>query len=240
MKRRRLFITTLNVAEIALSSAAAHYARDVLRLQRGNEVEIFDGRGGGARAELTQVDDKGVVLRVLERFDVVAGVPLTIAMATPKGDRADLAVEKLTELGVTRIVWLVCTPRSVVVPREDGKRSERWGRIAEAAASQSLRRDVPAIDPPMPFAEAVESLGGGLIANPDGASAGKLFAANPALPYTCLIGPEGGFTEDELAMAARAGYSRVCLARTVLRSETAAIAAAAAMEQASRERNLDS
>jgi 16S rRNA (uracil1498-N3)-methyltransferase len=234
MKRRRLRVSTLNVGEIRLASALAHYARDVLRLTVGHEVEIFDGRGGGARATLTQVDDQGVVLSVLERYEVASGVPLTVAMATPKGDRADLAVEKLTELGVTRIVWLVCA-RSVVVPRDEGKRSERWGRIAEAAAAQSLRHDVPMIEAPVPFAEALELLGGGLIAHPDGQSVAHVLRDNAALPYTCLIGPEGGFTVDELAMAARAGYSRVSLARTVLRSETAAIAAAAAMEQASRD-----
>ncbi len=233
MRLRRVRVASLAADELVLVSAQAHYVRDVLRLAVGTPLELFDGRGASARATLTQVDAE-VRARVDERYPAAVGPELIIAMATPKGDRADWAVEKLTELGVTRLVWLVCE-RSVVVPREDGKRLARWERIAEAAAGQSRRNDVPVIVPPMPFAEAVAELGGGVIAHMDGGPVATVFGARADLPLTALIGPEGGFTAGELAMAEAAGYSRVGLARHVLRSETAAMAAAVAMGNVARE-----
>jgi 16S rRNA (uracil1498-N3)-methyltransferase len=84
----------------------------------------------------------------------------------------------------------------------------------------------------MPFAEAVAELGGGAIAHMGGESLAKLVAERPEMPLVCLIGPEGGFTSSELETAAAAGYSRVGLARHVLRSETAAMAAAVALSSA--------
>lgn len=228
MKLRRLRVASLVADELTLASAQAHYVRDVLRLAVGTELEVFDGHGKAARAVIAKSETTGVTLTLGERYGGELATAVTVAMATPKGDRADWAVEKLTELGVTRIVWLVCE-RSVVVPREDGKRLERWRRIAEAAAGQSGRNDVPEIVAPVPFAEAVAELGAGVIAHPGGDTIGQTLTARPELPLVCLIGPEGGFTGSELAMAEAAGYIRVSLARYVLRSETAAVAAAVAM-----------
>ena len=231
MRLRRLRVPSLAGDELELLSAQAHHARDVLRLGLGTAVELFDGRGNAARATLVQVDAAGVRARIEERYPGESAAAITIAMATPKGDRADWAVEKLTELGVTRLVWLVCE-RSVAVPREDGKKLARWERLAEAAASQSGRSDVPLIEPPMAFTEAVAELGGGAIAHMGGEPLAHLLAARPETPSVCLIGPEGGFTSGELETAAAAGYIRVGLARHVLRSETAAVAAAVALGNA--------
>ena len=234
MKLRRLRVPSLAGDELGLVSAQAHYVRDVLRLGPGTVVELFDGHGNAAKATLLQVDPGAVRVRIDARYQGEAAAAVTIAMATPKGDRADWAVEKLTELGVRRLVWLVCE-RSVAVPREDGKKLARWERLAEAAAGQSGRSDVPVIEAPMPFADAVAELGGGAIAHMGGESLVKLVAAQPELPLVCLIGPEGGFTNSELETATAAGYLRVGLARHVLRSETAAMAAAIALSNASRD-----
>jgi 16S rRNA (uracil1498-N3)-methyltransferase len=234
MRLRRLRVPSLTSEELALVSAQAHYVRDVLRLGAGAVIELFDGRGNAAKATLVQVDASAVRLRVDGRYAGEAAAAITIAMATPKGERADWAVEKLTELGVTRLVWLVCE-RSVAVPRDDGKKLARWERLAEAAAGQSGRNDVPVIEAPVPFTEAVAELGGGAIAHMGGLPLAKLVAARPEMPLVCLIGPEGGFTRGELEMAEAAGYSRVGLARHVLRSETAAMAAAVALSNADRE-----
>lgn len=233
MKLRRLRVPSLAGDELELVSAQAHYVRDVLRLGVGTVVEVFDGQGNAARATLTHVDSAAVRARLDERYRGEPAAAVTIAMATPKGDRADWAVEKLTELGVTRLVWLVCE-RSVAVPREDGKKLARWVRLAEAAASQSGRSDIPTIEAPTQFAEAVAELGGGVIAHMGGEPLAKLMASRPEIPRVCLIGPEGGFTSSELEIAESAGYSRVGLARHVLRSETAAMAAAVAMSNADR------
>jgi 16S rRNA (uracil1498-N3)-methyltransferase len=203
-----------------LSTKEHHYVANVLRQAPGAELELFDGSGNVVRARL---EDAGQVT-VLERYSGQAVSSSVIAVATPKGDRADWIVEKCVELGAGKILWLICE-RSVVVPREDGKRLERFARIAEAAARQCGRNDVPAIDPPVKFADAVRALGAGCIAHMDGEPLPRAIARG-TMPNV-LIGPEGGFTDNELTIAENAGFVRVSLASHILRTETAAVAAAA-------------
>lgn len=216
---RRVKVESVVHDRFALSAKEYHYVRNVLRLPVDTELELFDGRGQAVRARLD-----GEEVTVLERFEVLSRAVGVIAVATPKGDRADWIVEKCTELGVARLVWTICE-RSVVIPREEGKRLERYQRLAEAAARQSGRNDVPSIEPPVKLVEAMRELGGGCIAHFGGIPLPQALA-NGAAP-TLLIGPEGGFTDAEVAAAEAAGFVRVSLAATVLRTETAAVAAAA-------------
>lgn len=217
---RRLKVSSVDGEVFALSAKELHYVRNVLRLAPGVTLELFDGRGGVVRALLA--DDGSLIVQ--ERFSGQAAATSVIAVATPKGDRADWIVEKCVELGVGRVLWLVCE-RSVVVPREDGKRLERFQRLAESAARQSGRNDVPVIEPAVKFADAVKSLGGGCIAQMGGAPLADVLG-HGTLPNV-LIGPEGGFTDGELATAESAGFVRIRLAPHILRTETAAVAAAA-------------
>lgn len=193
-----------------LDPDTAHHLRRVLRLREGAAVTVTDGAGSWRPGVFTGagVEAAGDAATVPR-----ADPPLTIAVAPPKGDRLDWLVAKATEVGIDRIVLLEAE-RSVVrlQPERAERRLGRLHRIAAEAAMQSRRVWLPAIDGPEP---AGEWLARGVVAEPGGR---QLSAGDT----TVVIGPEGGWSERELAGAA----DTVSLAATVLRVETAAVAAA--------------
>jgi len=205
--------------------------RTVLRLSAGTLVEVFDGDGHIAEAEITQVDPTAVILEVGEVRDVPASkLALTLALATPKGDRADWLVEKATELGASRILWVTCQ-RSVVVPRKAGKKLERWLRIAEGAARQSRRAHTPTIDGPVAMKSLLElPADHRFVCDWAGPSLMSLAAQGDLEgDVIVVIGPEGGLTGHELEVLNSAGYNSVSLGTNVLRVETAALAVTATL-----------
>lgn len=224
----RLAIDVMREGTVTLSAEHAHYLRHVLRLEVGDELELFDAAGKTGRARLAALGRSEAVAFVEQVSEARrAACSLTVALATPKGERADWAVEKLTELGVEHIVWLACE-RSVVVPGSAGKRQERWARLAAAAAGQAARGAVPSIEGPVPFASFLDGgVGERFIASLGAEPLVQHVAAAPPRSATLLVGPEGGFSPAELAMARDAGYTAVALTPFVLRVETAALAGAA-------------
>ena len=201
----------------------------MLRLRAGEEIELFDDTGHRATAKIDQIDSAGVVALVHEldvKLAAATGVSLTIASAIPKGDRADWMVEKLSELGVTRFIPLI-TARSVVAPKGTNKR-ERWQRIALESAKQSRRVGTLQIDEPTTLKDVIGSLAGRryfLSTEPDASPIARSLGSNA--PISLLIGPEGGWTETEIELMRAANMRGLRLTATVLRVETAAIAAAA-------------
>ncbi len=191
-----------------------HHLFRVLRLRDGEVVTVSDGRGGWrttiARAGTLEIDGEA-------KYESTPPA-CTIAAAIPKGDRAEWMVQKLTEVGVTDIVLLHCA-RSVV--RWDGERGAkqlaRLQRVAREAASQSRRVWLPEVRGPVPFDDAVR-WPGAVLAEPDGDHE----LGSETGSDVVLIGPEGGFSADELG----AQVPRVRLLPTVLRVETAAVVAA--------------
>ena len=181
-------------AEIELPANASRHVQ-VLRLQPGAALTLFDGNGGEWSAEVLAMGRKHVSARVLvhQPIERELRTPVTLALGMPANERMDALVEKATELGVARIVPLVCE-RSVL--RVAGERAERkaahWQAVAVAACEQSGRNRVPA----------------------DGAVG----------PVTVLSGPEGGFSAAELVAAAAAGFVPVTLGARVLRADTAPLA----------------
>lgn len=223
-------------AELTIDGDDHHYLTRVLRLEAGAPIELIDG--GGRRAPAT-------VARILERRTAVAlsgpvetieraGPELTSVVALIKGERMDWAIAKLVELGVDRIVPVRCE-RCVVKIAGDraAARRDRFVRLAEAAARQCGRPELPAIEPIADFADAVSAIADA------GTDARLIFSPlasktlDQALPPACAsialaTGPEGGFTRAELETAGAAGFSPALLGPRVLRAETAAIAALAA------------
>ena len=211
LRRSSAHVVVTDVAAPALDEAAAHHVFRVLRVGPGDVVSVTDGRGawrlcratGGALEALTAV-----------AVEPPPPAPVTIGLAIPKADRPEWIVQKLTELGVDRIVWLHAE-RSVV--RWDARRADKHlsklARVATEAVQQCRRVTVPAVEGPLPAAafltEAVAADPGG---RPD-----------DGRDRVVAIGPEGGWTEAELAVA----RGRVSLGPTVLRVETAAMVAAA-------------
>ena len=206
-------VLVADVAEPVADDATVHHLRRVLRLRDGEEVTVTDGAGRWRECRW--------VGATLEPADAVVAedapaVPLTVFVAMPKGDRAEWLVEKCTEIGVDRIV-AVTAERSVV--RWSGERAdrhlERLRRIAREAALQSRRVRLPEVVGPWPAADVLAEA---VVAEPGG----RPIAATDS---SVAIGPEGGWSPSELALAG----DRVSLGSTVLRVETAAVVAAALM-----------
>lgn len=198
---------------IVLDDATEHHLRKVLRLRDGERVGVTDGDG---RWRLAVSALAGSTLRLEPTSPVVVETPssrpVTIAAAMPKGDRLDWMVQKVTELGVDRLV-LLHADRSVVRWKPDrvDRHLQRLQRIADEALRQSRGVFRLGIDPP---ATASEVLGDFVVAEPGGR---RLTRGDTSV----AIGPEGGWSSEELEVA----RDRIDLGPTVLRTETAAIAA---------------
>lgn len=192
----------------------------MLRARPGDLVEVV-GAGGGLF--LAQIGD-GRAATVLEELEVgFEELAVTLYQAVPKGGRMDLVVEKATEAGATRVVPLL-TEHGEVNPRE-GK-LDRWRRVAEAAARQSLRLRVPEVPEPVTFGAALRESGEAGVLLHNDPDAGDVEDA--VRPGACLfVGPEGGWSEEELEEAREAGVSVAGLGPYRLRSETAGVVAVA-------------
>ena len=198
---------------VAVSHDDEHHLDRVLRLEPTDVITVSDGAGSWATAHWSRL--RGLTI-VSEIHHELPHHPLTIGCAVPKGDRSELVVQKLTELGVDRIL-LFETARSVVRWDDDKRRRqlERLQRIAHEAAMQSRRLYLPVVDC-TDFDRAIQ-LAGVAMAEPAGRD-----QLDDTIT-TMLVGPEGGFDRDELAYA----VPKIALSRHVLRVETAAIVAAA-------------
>lgn len=224
-------------AEPALpESAAAHVSR-VLRLRAGDRVMLFNGDGRDYAAELIAVAAREVRVRILDSRSNESESPLriTLAQALARGEKMDWIVQKATELGVAEIVPLV-TARSEVKLDETraGKRLEHWRAVAISACEQSGRARVPAIAAVQPLQTWLASCDASAPATrlallPEGDTTPReLCAIETAVMLA--IGPEGGFDEKDSARLREAGFKGLRLGPRVLRTETAGIAAIAALQ----------
>jgi 16S rRNA (uracil1498-N3)-methyltransferase len=213
-----------------LTPEARHYLAEVLRLPPGAPVEVFDGRGGRWAGRL----DPGLESVSLgPREDARgAGVEIALLFALSKGEKVDLVVQKATELGAARVVPFAAERSVVRLEGEKGEeRARRWRRIAEEAARQCGRADVPEVAAPAPLAAALAALPEGtraVVFQPGGAPLQALPA--PAAGLAAVVGPEGGLTAAELDACERAGAAQASLGPRVLRAETAAIVAVALLQ----------
>ncbi len=225
--------------ELPLPDGAARHVQ-VLRLQPGDALTLFDGRGGQWLAELLAMGRKRVQARVLahQPLECELARSVTLAVGMPANERMDNLVEKATELGVARIVPLVCE-RSVL--RVAGDRADRkaahWQAIAVAACEQSGRNRVPQVQAPMLLKDWLASAQAG----PQAGMRGVLCFAPQARPLqawlgqagpgplTWLSGPEGGLTDAEIAQAQARGFQPLTLGTRVLRADTAPLAALAGL-----------
>ena len=225
-------------ATIDLPENAARHAGRVLRLRAGDGIVLFDGKGGEYSARIAAVERANVTVEVLDWHDVDLEAPIsvTLVQALQSGDKMDLTIQKAVELGAVGVVP-VTTRRSVL--RLEGeraaKRVEHWRGVAVAACEQSGRNRVPEV-------AGIETLDRWLN-QPKGANvmrlmlapgAGATLAAVPRpssdTRIELLIGAEGGLAPEELEKAVQAGFVGVRLGPRILRTETAGLAALAAMQ----------
>lgn len=222
--------------ECRVIAGQAHHVIHVLRLQAGAPITLFDGRGAEYPAMIKRIDKSGLTLTVGTRAVVDRESPLSVMLAqgVSSGERMDFTVQKSVELGVTQIQPLI-TQRSVV--RLAGERAERrvahWQSVAAAACEQCGRNRVPSLLPVQPL---MKWLGGPLppgerfLLSPHVASTRLRDRSPPNDGVLLLVGPEGGWNPDETQAALAAGFTPLALGPRTLRTETAALAALAALQ----------
>ena len=227
---------------VLLARDEARHATGARRLGEGDEVVLFDGRGRIARARLRGTRDRrGDVEASIESVEQhpPSSPRIELATALPKGDRLSTLLDMATQAGVDQVIPLRCE-WGVVKPADEAP--DRWRRIAVEASKQSRRAWVPTFGTPISVEQSCRGGGGAcvLIAQPGGMPIATAIESwrsrdgerrSPSI-VRVLIGPEGGFSPGELAAAEHAGAIRVSLSPHVLRIETAAVVAVAAVRGA--------
>jgi 16S rRNA (uracil1498-N3)-methyltransferase len=219
---------------VELPPEAAHHAAKVLRLQAGDAIVLFDGTGGEYPAIISQAGKRVTAeLGPWRERECESPLDITLVQALSSGDKMDFTLQKAVELGISAI-QPISSERSVV--RLSGERAEKrvrhWQQIVVSACEQCGRNRVPEVAPILSLSDWLgkpATPGVRLTLAPD-APASLRELPRPNAPITLLIGPEGGLAPGEIKAAASCGFSPVRLGPRVLRTETAALAALAAMQ----------
>ena len=245
MRLTRVYVPTslAGLASLRLPEGPSGHLARVLRLEVGAAVTLFDGRGGEYAARITAIAKQGVSvsLGAQQAVERESQLSITLLQGISRGERMDLIVQKATELGVTRIRPLRTLRSSVKLDAGTATRKlEHWQSIAVSACEQSGRNRLPELLPPLTVAEgcAADDADLKLMLAVDGARPlaallrEALAARAGALPrgVSLLVGPEGGLDPVEEVAALRAGFASTLLGPRVLRTETAPLAALAALQ----------
>lgn len=220
-------------ATITLPRETSHYILNVLRLKVGASLVVFNGLGGEWLATLTEVQKKLVHLTLQEQMTHNPESALTIHLgqSLSKGEKMDWIIQKAVELGVTEITPLITKYGNVRLDEErSSKRLVHWQRIMISACEQSGRTILPTLHPITDFSSwiAVKRSGLKLLFHPQEHLTLSQFQSESCV--TLVIGPEGGLSEDEVLFANRHDFVGVSLGPRILRTETAAIAALALIQ----------
>lgn len=214
----------LSPGEFILDGSEAHHMGTVRRFVAGDPVVIFNGDGGEYPAEIVAISKRQIVLQLLGREEPVreVGFPIVIGSALPKADRLDFMLEKLVEVGASRFVPLI-TARSIVNPKSE--KIEKWRREVIEASKQCGRNVLMQIDKPMSLAEFLNSSSAQLRFLLHTNLESSPLSGNDPRGVAFVVGPEGGFTNDEVQAARDVGWRPLSFGPRILRIETAAITA---------------
>jgi len=215
--------------------AGEHLAR-VLRLDRGHPLRLFNGDGREYAAEIATLAKRAVSARVLERLpasDRESPLRITLAQGIARGEKMDWILQKATELGVARIVPLVTDRTEVKLDAERAqKRLAHWQAVVASACEQCGRNRLPSIDEPAKLHDWAAGLGDDaglrLALDPQGDARARDLVVDTRA--TLAVGPEGGLSDHDLATLAQAGFRGLRLGPRILRTETAGLAAIAALQ----------
>ena len=236
MTRRRWIAERWDEATATLTGAHAEHMARVLRAQPGMEADVVAG-GRVFHAEVAAVAAGEVRFNLLAELEADPALPITLTLSIYKFDRMEWAIEKATELGVAAVAPVIARRSEKHLALAAEKRAERWRRIAQEAAQQSRRSDVPLIHDPAPLAERVRAASVAtriVLAEQERTTTLRCLieeaqaAAGEEMPaLEIAIGPEGGWAPDEEALFDANGWRAASLGPRILRAETAAIAALA-------------
>jgi len=217
--------------EVYIEGGDAAHIRQVLRGREGDLLTVCDGAGVDYACEIIGVEREAVRLRICTARQAATEPPVrvTLFQALPKGDKMEMVIQKAVELGVHRIVP-VLTEHTVVKLTQKDKKTERYNKVAEAAAKQCMRGMIPQVTDAAALAEActlLPALDEVYVAyeNTDGALVKEGFAQSKGAQVGIFIGPEGGFSPKEIAYLESRGARAVSLGRRILRTETAGMVA---------------
>jgi 16S rRNA (uracil1498-N3)-methyltransferase len=255
MTRRRFIADTWTPTTASLTGDQAAHLSRVLRASPGQIYDIV-ANGFLHRAEITSVSEQKVDFTLHEELESAAALPLHLLLSIFKFDHMEWAIEKATELGVARITPILAHRTEKHLSQAALKRAERWRRIAFEAAKQSRRTDIPEIADPLPLKQALEQeksstrillseteqattltialensnaghKSGCPIACPEPVEGSGLSDVGSSITHAIAIGPEGGWTPEEISLFTQNQWQPVTLGPRILRAETAAIAAIA-------------
>ena len=224
---------------VALSADETQHLRNVLRLKVNDEAYVFDGAGHEYRGEIAAISRDRADIRIVQEVAASAAesdLNLTMAVALLKGEKFDLVVQKLTELGVTSVIPILTARADVRLRSEDDADHKlvRWRRIVMEATKQCGRARLMTIESPIALDPFVNRGDGALrlmFAEREGESLSDIVSSQREPEnVTALIGSEGGWTDDEISQARNAGWQIVTLPGRIMRAETAAIACAALLQ----------
>ena len=243
MNVHRFYCEKITEPVSELAGPEARHLASVLRLQKGQQVELFDGRGAAGIAAVKTITDKMIILDVksLQVFPQRTTGRIIIAVSIAKGERFDWLVEKCTELGIDRLCPVLF--ERTVKSAAGSQILQRWKRLAISAAKQSGRYLLPIIDSPASLTDILNTLridypsADILLGQPEPQTLPVIQFPFSGKDLIVFVGPEGGLTDSEKSLLIKAGASPVHLTDTVLRVETAALAFAsilAAMRDSSQ------
>ncbi len=229
--------TSFQPGSVSFPPDLAHQITSVLRLSPGQTVIVLDGQGREYEIELTQVDRSQTAGRILSDRPAAGEPPirLTLYLALSRREKFEWMLQKCTEVGASAFVPVITSRTLVQDSRDAAKKLERWQRILREAAEQSRRGRIPDLHPPLRFDAALAGAHHDLKLIPfEGEHTVSLRQALGPLPLVqgessaaVFIGPEGGFSDEEILAARQSGFQPITLGRRILRMETAAVVAAA-------------
>lgn len=236
---RRFFTEEENIKEnqVTVKGDEARHIIQVLRAKKGNKIKVFTGEGREYLIEIIGVNKKEVVGNILEQAEVKTepGVSITLVQGIPKSDKMAFILQKTTELGVKRIIPVITERTIVRLNREKARvRRNRWQRIVLEAAKQSGRAVIPKVDEIVTFLQSLNSVGKESLKlipweEEETTSLKEVLehhtshTPHPTSHITIFIGPEGGFTSEEVRRAKGIGAIPVSLGPRLLRTETASL-----------------
>lgn len=243
---RRFFVSREQLrgtppTQVELTGSDVKHIRDVLRMRVGEELLVCDSAGVEYFCTLETILPDRLLLHIQSQRqgETEPLIPVILYQGIPKGEKMDWVIQKAVELGVRRIVPVMMERSVVRLPQEKDRRKkqERWQKIAHEAAKQCGRTRLPQVEIPLSYQEALADSPEGLrllpYENEEQVSLQSrlrpLCASQSMCPISVLIGPEGGFSQEEVVFAEHAGFLRVTLGRRILRTETAGLSVLAAI-----------
>ncbi len=218
---------------LQLDDDAAQHLVQVLRMRTGDAFTVFNGQGGEYDAVIESAARKELVVRIGAFHDVdrESALKVTLAQCISKGERMDYTVQKAAELGVAAIVPLIsanCVVR--LDPERWEKKLEHWRGVMVSACEQCGRTRLPVLHAPVAIDRWLPQADGIKLVLAIGATRALRSLPQPSAPVCLLAGPEGDFSDAELGMATSHGFARIGLGPRILRTETAGVAALAALQ----------